>query len=89
MRPILWAERSVSGPITRATNSPQAASTLMLLARGKRLARDIGDGARTRVVHALQLPSHRDIQLLDARVQRLQRTIDDLSSEERGRPENP
>jgi hypothetical protein len=34
-------------------------------------------------VHTLSLPSHRDVQLLDAKVDRLRRTVEELSAAQR------
>lgn len=81
MRAVLRAERILAGPLTRATNSSEAASALLLVARSGRLARNLAQGARAVVVHALDLPTHRDVQLLDAKVERLQRTMEDWSAE--------
>lgn len=85
MRALLRAERTIAGPLARAGNSQQAADALLLIARGGRLATDASLKVRGAVVHALSLPSHRDVELLETKVERLQRTLDELSAEERDR----
>jgi hypothetical protein len=85
MRALLRAERTVAGPLNRAANSRQAAGGLMLIARGNRLALGAADRTRATVVHLMHLPTHRDVQLLDAKVERLQRALDDLAAEQRDR----
>ena len=86
MRAILRAERTLGAPLARATNSREAAGALLLIARGAHLGRDTADRARAVVVHALALPTRRDVQRLDAKVERLQRTLEDMSAEERNEP---
>jgi hypothetical protein len=83
MRAVLRAERTVGEPLTRAANSREGAAVLMVAARASRLARDTVHGARARVVHTLSLPSHRDVQLLDAKVDHLRRTVEELSAAQR------
>jgi hypothetical protein len=56
---------------------------MLAIARGRRLARDVTDRSRAMMVHALDLPSHRDLQLLDAKVERLQRTLDEWAAQAR------
>ena len=80
MRAVIRAERTISGPITRASNSREAAEVLLLVARSARITRNAAERARGAVVHALDLPSHRDLQLLDAKVERLQRALEDIST---------
>lgn len=80
MRLLLRAERAVSEPLNRASNSDEAAGVLLLAARGARTARNLAEGTRAVIIHALDLPSHRDVQQLDAKVERLQRTVDDLAA---------
>jgi len=69
-------------PVERAVNSPYSVTTLMLLARGNRLAGTVSQGVRTAAVHALDLPSHRDVQRLDAKIELLQRTIEERTARE-------
>lgn len=80
MRAVLRVERAVAEPLNRASNSGEAADALLLAARAARAARDLAESARAVVVHTLDLPSHRDIQRLDAKVERLQRALDDLTA---------
>jgi hypothetical protein len=54
----------------------------LVLARGGRAAQEAAERVQGAVVHALHLPSRRDLQLLDARVECLQRMIEDWSAEE-------
>ena len=77
LRLVVRAERSASGPVNRAANSDKAADALLLTSRALRTAAALSDGLRALTVHALALPSHRDLQLLDAKVERLQRTLDE------------
>lgn len=74
-----------SGPVTRAANSGQAADVLFLIAKGRKVARGGAESLRAGVVHALALPSHRDVQLVEAKVERLQRTMDEWSAEAQDR----
>jgi hypothetical protein len=78
VRLVVRAERAASGPLNRATNSGEGARALLLVARAGRLAGDATARLRGLAVHVLDLPSHRDVQRLDAKVERLQRTLDEL-----------
>jgi hypothetical protein len=89
LRAILRVERAVAGPLERATNSSEGADGLLIVARGARIIRRLGDGARHAIVHAFDLPTHRDVQLLDAKVERLHRALDDWSAGEHDRREMP
>jgi hypothetical protein len=89
MRALLDAERSIGRPLARAANSRQTADVLLALARVGRLAQDASTRARGAVVHALSLPSHRDVELLEAKVERLQRAIEELSAAELDRRDRP
>ena len=86
MRVILRAERAVGEPLARAANSDRAASALLLAARAGRLGRAVADRGRATAVHALNLPSHRDVQVLDAKVERLQRALEELTADSDGNP---
>ena len=83
MRAVLRAERTIGEPLAKAANSREGAVVLMVAARAGQLARGAVHGARSRVVHTLSLPSHRDVQLLDAKVDRLRRTVEELSAAQR------
>lgn len=83
LRLVLRAEKAASGPVNRASNSGEAADLLLLASKAGRVAIGVGDRLRGVAVHALALPSHRDLQLLEAKVERLQRAIDELAA--RGR----
>ena len=86
LRAVLRAERTVGGPLTRVSNSQEAADVMLVLARGARFGLEATERVRGAVVHALDLPSHRDLQLLDAKVERLQRALDDLAAEREEAP---
>lgn len=83
LRAVVRAERMIAGPLNRAANSEQSAGALLLLAGTARLAIGISERARRTVVHVLALPSQRDVQLLEAKVERVQRALEDWSAEER------
>ena len=83
LRAIVLAERTVARPLNRAANSDEAAAVLLLMARVGRRGRDIAEHGRATVVHTLNLPSHRDVQLLDAKVEQLRRALEELAAEER------
>lgn len=83
MRAVLRAERALGEPLMRATNSREAAGALLLIGQAAALARDGAERTRSAVVHALALPSHRDLQKLDAKVERLQRMLEELTAQER------
>jgi hypothetical protein len=85
LRVVVRAEQAVASPVNRASNSGLAAHALLVVARGGKLAQQVAERFQSAVVHALDLPSHRDLQLLAARVERLQRTVEDWSVEARGR----
>jgi hypothetical protein len=80
LRAVVRVERSLAGSIDRATNSGQAADVLLLLSRGNRLARRASTRLSGAVVHTLSLPSHRDVQVLHAKVEQLQRMVDELTA---------
>jgi hypothetical protein len=80
-RLLLIAERALSGPLNAGANSSEAAQALLALAKGGRMACELTERVRSAAVHALDLPSRRDVQLLDAKVERLQRTLDELFAE--------
>lgn len=80
LRAVLRLERAIAQSATRATNSEEAADALMLLSRGNRLARDTTARVRSAAVHVLSLPSHRDVQVLDAKVERVERMLDELNA---------
>ncbi len=83
MRAILAAERAVAGPLNRAANSDEAAAVLLVVARAGRRGRDLAERGRATVVHALDLPSHRDVQLLDAKVEQLRRALEERAAQAR------
>jgi hypothetical protein len=80
LRAVLRLERAVAESATRATNSHQAADVITLLSRGNRFARRTSARARSAAVHVLSLPSHRDVQVLDAKVERVERMLDELNA---------
>jgi hypothetical protein len=80
LRAVLFMERSVSGSINRATNSGQAADVLMLMSRGNRVARRARARLTGALLHGLYLPTRRDVQLLDAKVEHVQRMLDELAA---------
>jgi hypothetical protein len=86
LRAVMRLDRTVSGPLNRATNSGQAADAMLLLSRAARTARGASERLRGAAVHALFLPSQRDLQRVRANVERLERTVDELTAqaEERG-----
>jgi hypothetical protein len=77
LRLVLRAERAASGPINRAANSQEAADLLLQIGHIRRTAGDVIQRIRAGSVHALALPSHRDLELLEAKVERLQRTLEE------------
>lgn len=81
LRMVMRAEQAASGPINRAANSPEAADLLLQIGRMRRIAGDVTQWIRAGTVHALALPSHRDLKLLEAKVERLQRTLDELAAD--------
>jgi len=83
LRAILRAERTLAAPLNRVANSDEAATVMLLTARAGRLGRDIAERGRATIVHGLNLPSHRDVQRLDAKVERLQRALEDRAAEAR------
>jgi hypothetical protein len=85
LRLVVRAEQIASGPLNRAANSGEAADVLLVVARAGRGVRRLGERVQAGVVHALALPSHRDVELLDAKVERLQRALEELSVVERDR----
>ena len=85
LQAILRAERGISGPLERASNSSEAADALFVAARGARLVLGAAERARAAAVHALYLPTRRDVQALETKVERLQRALDEFSAEERDR----
>jgi hypothetical protein len=89
LRLVLRAEQIASGPLNRASNSDEAAQALLLVARTRRAARSVTERIGAGVVHALYLPSHRDVQLLDAKVERLQRSLEELAADGRDRGVQP
>ena len=80
LRAVLYVERSVAGSINRATNSEQAAGVLLLMSRGNRVARKARARMSGAALHAMYLPSRRDVQLLDAKVETVQRMLDELTA---------
>jgi hypothetical protein len=83
LRAVMNAEQAIGDQLARATNSREAADAMLLLARGAGVARGAAERGRSIIVHALALPSRRDVQLLDAKVERLQRALEDLAAEAR------
>lgn len=83
LRAVLAAERKISGPVNRAANSPEAADVLLGLASGARFAFRSVERLRAGVVHAFYLPSRRDLQVLETKVERLQRAVDEWAADER------
>lgn len=81
LRVVLRAERAVGDPLTRASNSREAAGALLRVVQGAQSARGGVHRARSAAVHVLALPSRRDIELLDAKVERLQRAVEELGRE--------
>jgi hypothetical protein len=89
MRAVLRAERAVAGPLNRAANSDEAASVLLVMARAGSAGRAVADRGRAALVHALSLPSHRDVQVLDVKVEQLRRALEELAAERRDDAEGP
>jgi hypothetical protein len=81
LRAILSAERTVAAPLNRIANSDEAATVLLLVARAGRHGRGIAERGRATVVHALNLPSHRDVQRLDAKVEHLRRAVEERAAQ--------
>jgi hypothetical protein len=77
LRLALRAEKAASGPVNRAANSDEAAGVLLLVSRLLRVAGGMTGRIRAVAVRAVALPSHRDLQMLEAKVERLQRTLDE------------
>ena len=67
LRVVVRAERALGEPLTRVTNSLEGAAILLAAGRGSQLVRDGAGRARAALVHALALPSHRDLERLDAK----------------------
>ena len=82
LRAVLRVERTVGARLERAANTGEAADAMLLVARGMRLTFGAVERARATVIHALGLPTHRDVQLLDANVERLKRTIDEVPADD-------
>jgi hypothetical protein len=80
LRAVMRLDRAVSGPLDRATNSHRAADVMLLVSRATRVARGATDGLRGAAVHALFLPSQRDVERLRASVEHLERTVDELTA---------
>jgi hypothetical protein len=86
LRAVVRVENTVAGPVNRASNSSQAVDVLVWVWRGSRLARGASRLVRSAAIHAVSLPSRRDVQLLDAKVERLQRALDELTARTDERP---
>ena len=69
----------MSEPLTHATNSQPGADLLMRVGDGFRLAERTAAHIRSAAVHALSLPSLRDVQALSHQVERLQRMVEELT----------
>jgi hypothetical protein len=89
LRAILAAERTVAGPLNRAANSDEAATVLLLMAAAGRRGRDVAERGRATVVHALNLPSHRDVQVLEAKIEQLQRAVEERTAQARDDASRP
>jgi hypothetical protein len=89
LRAVMRLDRAVSGPLNRATNSDRAADTMLVVSRATRMARGAADRLRSAGVHALYLPSQRDVQRLGTSVERLERTVDELVARAEDHEERP
>jgi hypothetical protein len=75
------AERAVGGPIEHAINTPTGGSMLLAAARVTHLGLRPLRAVRSTVVHLAELPTHRDVELLSAKIGRLQRSVDELTQQ--------
>lgn len=91
LKAIVRAERALGAPIARATNSDESARALLALGGVVRAGADIGELLASRAVHLMSLPSRRDVQRLEIKVERLRRTVEDLAHtlEETGTTDGP
>ena len=86
LRAILYAERTIAAPLNRAVNSDEAATMLLLVARAGRHGRELAERGRASVVHALSLPSHRDVQRLEAKIEHLRRAVEERAAQDESPP---
>ncbi len=89
LQAVLWAEGRVAKPLNRISNSPQAADVMLAVADGRRLLTAVTERVRSGAVHVLALPTQRDVEMLEAKVERLQRTLDEMTAEARDASPRP
>jgi hypothetical protein len=81
LRALARAERAVGGPVERAVDSREGARLLLLLSMPARIARQAVEALGDATIHAVNLPTHRDVQLLSADLARLRRAVEDVRAE--------
>lgn len=79
LRGVARAERTIGGPLARATNSGAGAEVMLAVERARRVVARAGGSVVDGVVHLVHLPSRRDVQLLRVELERLHRTVEDLT----------
>jgi hypothetical protein len=79
LRAVVRAERKVGTPLSRATNSNEGAAVLLVAGRLMRVSLRLGDAMAGTAVHLMRLPSRRDVELLDVKVDRLHRLVEDMA----------
>lgn len=79
LKAIVKVERTLGGPLARATNSHEGASALLALGRARRLVSGVTKYSVDRGIHLINLPSRRDVQRLDVRVERLHRLLEEVA----------
>jgi hypothetical protein len=75
------AERMVGEPLERAINTPSGGNVLLVAAKLTRFGFGQMRAARSTLVHLAELPTHRDVEVLSAKIGRLQRTVDELTQQ--------
>lgn len=79
LKVIAKAERAVGGPLSRTANSDRSAELLLAIGRVRHLAADVHGFYVDHTAHLFNLPSRRDLQRLDVKVERLHRLVEDVA----------
>lgn len=75
------AERAVGRPLEEAVNTPAGGSVLFLAAKITGFGFRQAQAVRAKLVHLAELPTHRDVDVLSAKVSRLQGSIEEISQQ--------